>query len=597
MPSESPERACPAPVPDEVTRALLDGVADAVLLADSAGTLKFVSQAIETCLGCTPDEAYALDSVEALLGGDPAPWADAAGNISRLAWPIADRAGRQRTLLLDARRVDTHPGHILYTCRKASSGQDDFRELVERSPDVIVRLDRQLRHVYANPSIEAATGIPAAAFIGQTHQELGMPPTLVALWQQAAEQVFQTARATSLEFDFDGPNGIRHYQALFYPELAGDGTVRFVAAVGRDITAAKQSQQALQQQAQRERVFANIARRISRSLSLEAILSATVEEVRRYFGCDRAVVYRFQPEGGGTFEAESVAPGWRSLLGQSYRDPCFERGQAERYRQGRICAIADVSATAMASCHRDMLAQFQLQANLVVPIVRDGGLWGLLAAQHCAGPYPWQQSEVELLQQLAVQAGIAIQNAELYRQLEVANGELQAQATTDRVTQIANRNSLDSVLETEWQRLTRSGGTISLVLCDVDRFKAYNDRFGHLEGDRCLHQVAQTLAQQVRGRSDLVARYGGEEFALLLPQTPRSGARHVAQRAQAAIRALQLPHVEPSSTVTLSFGVASMQPSAEVAATTLVDRADRALYWAKTTGRDRIVSELECQLD
>jgi diguanylate cyclase (GGDEF)-like protein len=130
---------------------------------------------------------------------------------------------------------------------------------------------------------------------------------------------------------------------------------------------------------------------------------------------------------------------------------------------------------------------------------------------------------------------------------------------------------------------------LSLIMCDVDFFKKYNDTYGHLSGDECLRRVANAIQRAVRRPDDLVARYGGEEFAVILPCTPISGAVHVAEAIRQGIRALEIPHeASPvSRCVTISLGVAGILPRPEALPSTLIVAADEALYQAKSSGRDK----------
>ncbi|MFY7805747.1 MAG: diguanylate cyclase domain-containing protein [Limnoraphis robusta] len=175
--------------------------------------------------------------------------------------------------------------------------------------------------------------------------------------------------------------------------------------------------------------------------------------------------------------------------------------------------------------------------------------------------------------------------------LEEANQKLQDLANIDGLTQVANRRSFDETLDREWCRATREQQPISLILCDVDYFKAYNDHYGHQAGDECLVQVAQAMAQAVKRSTDLVARYGGEEFVVILPNTDVDGAVQVAELIRDQIRQLHIPHVKSdiSQYITLSLGISSQIPSCLTASNLLVNAADHALYQAKQQGRDRII--------
>jgi diguanylate cyclase (GGDEF)-like protein len=176
---------------------------------------------------------------------------------------------------------------------------------------------------------------------------------------------------------------------------------------------------------------------------------------------------------------------------------------------------------------------------------------------------------------------------------EIAEAELAVLAGTDGLTGLANRRTFDRQLEIEWLRAFREGTPLSLLLVDVDQFKAYNDIYGHQAGDECLRTVATVLAKAVNRPGDLVARYGGEEIAILLPNTDMAGAANVAETVRAQVEALALRHDAntPSSVLTISIGSATRSPARERSQSTaqeLVTLADRALYRAKLEGRNRI---------
>jgi diguanylate cyclase (GGDEF)-like protein len=189
---------------------------------------------------------------------------------------------------------------------------------------------------------------------------------------------------------------------------------------------------------------------------------------------------------------------------------------------------------------------------------------------------------------------------EILVQILIDQGDDSAQegekARIDGLTQIANRRRFDEYLFQEWSRHIRMQQPLSLLICDVDHFKLYNDGQGHQAGDECLKSVAKAINQCYRA-GDLVARYGGEEFAMVLPQTNRAGAVQVAERVCAAVAAAALPH--PASPVcdrvTVSIGVASMTPPphAPSDARTLIQQADRHLYLAKKLGRNQVNYEDE----
>jgi diguanylate cyclase (GGDEF)-like protein len=163
-------------------------------------------------------------------------------------------------------------------------------------------------------------------------------------------------------------------------------------------------------------------------------------------------------------------------------------------------------------------------------------------------------------------------------------------ASSDGLTQIANRRRFDEVLAEQWQKMARAQAPVSIILCDIDFFKQFNDTYGHPAGDECIKQVVQALSSAIYRSTDLLARYGGEEFAAILPQTDLEQALKVAQRMQMAIAQLKIPHRASAagSCITISIGVATTVPLEQSVASLLLDEADRKLYDAKRQGRNYI---------
>lgn len=174
--------------------------------------------------------------------------------------------------------------------------------------------------------------------------------------------------------------------------------------------------------------------------------------------------------------------------------------------------------------------------------------------------------------------------------LKLAQIDLEKLSVQDGLTGITNRRGLDERLMIEWKQALRDKASIALLMIDVDNFKSFNDTYGHPEGDVCLKQVAQAIERQVFRPSDLVARYGGEEFAVVLPSISRDGAWMVADRIRDGVAALNLPHQGnmDMGRVTVSIGMAFMTPERPEQLSDLMELADKALYEAKSTGRNRV---------
>ncbi|MCD5993763.1 PleD family two-component system response regulator [Pseudomonas sp. CDFA 602] len=190
-----------------------------------------------------------------------------------------------------------------------------------------------------------------------------------------------------------------------------------------------------------------------------------------------------------------------------------------------------------------------------------------------------------------------LQRDEAYRALRVSQQQLldtnlvlQRLMNSDGLTGLSNRRHFDEYLELEWRRAIRDQTQLSLLMIDVDYFKAYNDSFGHLEGDEALRQVAKAIRNSCSRPSDLPARYGGEEFAMVLPNTSPGGARLIAEKLRQSVAGMNIPHVAPveGSSLTVSIGVATVGPQIGTQSRQLILDADKGLYLAKHSGRNQV---------
>jgi diguanylate cyclase (GGDEF)-like protein len=168
--------------------------------------------------------------------------------------------------------------------------------------------------------------------------------------------------------------------------------------------------------------------------------------------------------------------------------------------------------------------------------------------------------------------------------------ELEALSFKDGLTNIANRRRFNASLELEWESARSNGQPLSVLMFDIDFFKQYNDLYGHVKGDRCLVDIAQTLDLALDGPRDLVARFGGEEFVVLLPQTDASVALKVAERCQRLIKKQAIIHAQSphEQRITVSIGVGSVVPGEHMKPSDFIEAVDRQLYVAKRNGRNRI---------
>lgn len=175
--------------------------------------------------------------------------------------------------------------------------------------------------------------------------------------------------------------------------------------------------------------------------------------------------------------------------------------------------------------------------------------------------------------------------------LREANERLERLSASDGLTGVANRRCFDETIQREWTRLQRTKDSLSLIMCDVDFFKLFNDTYGHQDGDDCLKSIAKALQETARRGGDCIARYGGEEFAVILPATDEKSAVRVAEKIRQAVEKMAIAHSKSSVApcVTLSLGVVTVVPDNQGTPESLIKYADKALYLAKSTGRNRVV--------
>jgi diguanylate cyclase (GGDEF)-like protein/PAS domain S-box-containing protein len=446
------------------------------------------------------------------------------------------------------------------------------------------------RILYVNQAFSLMSGYSLEEVLGKTPRMLQGPKTdraALAKIRTALEQ-WQPVRVEVINYCKDGSE---FWVELNIAPVADEtGWYTHWISIQRDITERKRVEEAVRQQSERERLLIQIAQRVRQSLKLSDILNTTVTEVRHFLGCDRVLIYRLWSDGTGSAVTEAVAPNWSPILGRTFPAEVFPTASHELYKQGRIRAIADVETETVTPCLVEFLGQLQVKAKLVVSLMQGDSLWGLLIAHHCSDSRVWQSFEIDLLTSLATQLTIAIQQAELYDQLQGANQELQHLVRFDSLTGIANRRRFDQYLDTTWLQLAQEHKPLSLILCDIDCFKLYNDTYGHQAGDYCIQQVAKAISRAAQRPTDLVARYGGEEFAVILTSTDAKGAVKVAEKIRAEVEALKIVHATSGvgQHITLSLGVASTMPVSTSSTTMLIALADEALYQAKKRGRNQV---------
>ncbi len=394
---------------------------------------------------------------------------------------------------------------------------------------------------------------------------------------------------------------------LIKSELKGEILVRSIQyAIERQRIEFNERQQALMKK---------MVDNIRQSIDLETILKTTVREIQRFLSAEQVLIYRCEShrrENVFVVSSSLDSEAAQTAVAQFVAAVDLPYSNSVKSKEVCVTAVEDrdnlpESPTSSIKSAKSYLSlpihvgkpKDYVYENLTHPIVQQeeiakpsAELWGMLIAYNTKTIKKWQDWEINFLQKLTTQVTIAIQQSQICGRLHTANQKLQRLAILDGLTGIANRRYFDLVLNNEWKRSNREQQPLSLILCDIDHFKAYNDAFGHQQGDLCLQQVAQLLQKYTRRSTDLVARYGGEEFAIILPNTDAIGAWFIANNIQQKLAQRKLPHVQSKSSVskyvTCSMGISTIVPNPQESIANLIKSADKLLYKAKNLGRNRI---------
>jgi diguanylate cyclase (GGDEF)-like protein/PAS domain S-box-containing protein len=514
--------------------------------------------------------------------------------------PLADAAGQVVGILGTYEDI---------TERKATEealyySEAKLRAVFEQSTVGIAMLDQSGRFLQVNDAYAKITGYSPEELLSMTCCDVTHPDDRAD--STTSIDALLTGEQTFLSVEKryackDGQSKWVHLNLSSVMVRSG-GLLNFFTAIVVDITVRKQTEAALMRQTAQEKMLSRVVKTIRSSLDLETVFATAVQEAHSLLDIGGIVIVQYLPEEGC----------WRHVMEYCHLDDASDTTGltiadadnpfAEQLKRFEA-VLVESTEHAQNAVYRSITEKFP-GSWLLVPLIVNEELWGSFSLLKASSQHSFSEHQVELVQRLADQLAIAIQQSTLYHQLQTANEQLQYLATHDELTQLANRRYFDARLTREWSRLTRGTDDtwMALVLCDIDYFKQYNDCYGHMQGDDCLIQVAQALQQSSQRPTDLIARYGGEEFAVILPDTDEAGAVHVVRQMQAAIAALHLPHAtsEVAAQVTLSFGIACLHktnltvaaPDLAPPQTSLINQADQALYQAKSQGRDRYAIRL-----
>lgn len=445
---------------------------------DASGTIIRINQTELNWLGYTHDEVlHQKKFLELMTLESQTVFHDGFAQFMQQGWikdlelQLLSKDGSTRWVNLNSTAITNEAGEFVMSRTILFDVDDRKRIEAERSQTEAALRDSEAQFRQLVENLEAVFWIRN----GQKPQVIYVSPAYETIWQQSCDSLYLNFSTWIESIHPDDRDRVEtaalqlstigHYDQE-YRILRPDGSIRWirdrafsinseagtllrVAGLAEDITDRKQTETALQQQTQQERLRWNITQAIRQSLNLPAILNTTVEAVRHTLQVDRAAVYRFQPDWSGTFVAESVGAEWVNLVNSEvpkrWEDTYLQDTQGGRFQNHEVFVIPDLYTAGLQPCHLDLLEQFQAKAYAIAPIFSGSTLWGLLAIYQNTTPRDWQCWEVELLQQIASQLSIALQQAKLYNQLQSELQERQQATAVIREAERRWRSLLDNV--------------------------------------------------------------------------------------------------------------------------------------------------------
>jgi PAS domain S-box-containing protein len=308
---------------------------------------------------------------------------------------------------------------------------------------VDVMEDGDFRYVALNPAHEQWTGILSEDIKGKKPEDI-LCPSDARKVRKRYDDCLRFGKKISYEQCLQFQGIPTWWKTNLTPLINSKSRIYRLVGISTNINLQKQTEEALRKQGEREQLLLMIAQSIRQGLDLDIVLNQTVTNTRNFLECDRVLVYRFGADWDGEIIAECSAAPWIKVLGSQVKDSCFSEKQVEAYKRGRIQFVEDIYAGGLHPCYIDLLAKFEVRANIVVPILANLGLWGLLIVHHCQGPRQWHTWESDLLKQLATQVGIAVQQTLQISSLQSQINELESRFQTQSVQlgQALNREKI-----------------------------------------------------------------------------------------------------------------------------------------------------------
>jgi diguanylate cyclase (GGDEF)-like protein/PAS domain S-box-containing protein len=548
-------------------RGLVEDQSELVSLATPEGELRYVNHAYASFYGKQPEEMVGRSLFEFIPSDDHPTLADHLRRVCAAKHGIDDKNqivmpnGKRRWLAWVNRAVTDGDGRVtgihsvgrdieeqVRADQRLQESESRYRFLAENSTDLILLVGQDGRRTYASAASKMLLGYAPEEMLAISSRE--------AIHPDDVERVLDPVANGS-----DDP--VRRDRTVSYRMRRKDGSYVWVETTGRPVDIAGQTDQRLL-----------IVRDIEQRMAAEQLLRDREAQYRLLADNSTDMVFQLDQD----LVRRYVSPACRELLG---------------YEPEEMIGIKPVSMV-----HPEDVARLTLVFQTLISGRADRHSI-INRIRHRSGRWVWVEAQFRALKDHDAGATIGIIGAlrdisarkAVEDQLAEANRRLQALAGQDSLTGLSNRRAFDEALAKEYRRAKREKQFLSLVMVDVDRFKAFNDRYGHPAGDDCLRRVAAAIAETVGRSGDVVARYGGEEFVVLLPNTDEAGAELIAQRVLRAVRDLKIRHeANVDGLVTISAGVASLAATElDGRPATLVQNADRALYRAKDSGRNVVI--------
>jgi PAS domain S-box-containing protein len=343
---------------------------------------------------------------------------------------------------------------VLQRTAALQASETKFRNLIEGMNDLVWSSNLHGEFTYLSPQFETLFSWQPSEWIGQPFMELIHPDDRLLVTTNYQEILKLANNSSYPEFRIRHKHG--HYcwvQISARPTIAESGEAIGAQGILSDITDRKHAEQTIRQQAERETLLREMTQRIRQSLKLQTIFETACQDIQQLLQSDRVGIFKFYPDSNceeGAFVAESLPTEFPSVISVRVQDHCFGNNFSAIYAQGKVYAIDDIYGNGLSTCHTNILSKFAVRANLIVPLTCGDVLWGLLCIHQCSGTRHWEQNDINVAQQISTQLAIAIQQADLFEQLQQELQERQ-----EAQDQLTERNEQLAVFNDELARATR----------------------------------------------------------------------------------------------------------------------------------------------